>query len=305
MNIIDGNSIRQSGLLTPKNALAWVRESFSLKYRARLPHKTSITYGEGNFMNTMPCMLPDLGVFGVKVVTRFPQRTPSIRGEVLLYSDEDGALLALMDATELTAMRTGAVAALAVETLARSDFQEIGILGLGETGKATLACLAELYSSRPLTLRLLKYKNHAETVQKRLQEKGLPWNIDIVDGTRKLVRQSDVVISCITYTREHLAEDEDYRPGCLVVPVHTRGFQNCDLFFDKVFADDKSHVEGFQYFSRFRQFGELPAVLLEQIPGRENSRERILSYNIGIAIHDIVFAKHLYDLLTPSSPGKL
>ena len=64
-------------------------------------------------MNTMPCMIPSLNVFGVKVVTRYPGRTPSIAGDLLLYREDTGELLALMDATALTAIRTGAVAALA------------------------------------------------------------------------------------------------------------------------------------------------------------------------------------------------
>lgn len=298
MKIIDEDAIKQSGLLTPTNALAWVREAFSLKYQARLPHKISITYGEGNFMNTMPCMVPELGVYGVKVVTRFPRRIPSICGDLLLYSDQSGELLSLMSATSLTSMRTGAVAAVAIETFSKSDFREIGIMGLGETGKATLSCLAEVYRHRPLSLHLLKYKNHAELMQRWILEKNLPWEVDIIEGTRELVRNSDVVVSCITYAGEPLAKDEDFRLGCLVVPVHTRGFQNCDLFFDKVFADDTSHVEGFQYFPRFKKLGELPAVLLGHHPGRENNQERILSYNIGIAIHDIVFAKHLFDKLS-------
>lgn len=294
MRIITESELLNSGLLTPANALRWVRESFSLKYKARLPHKISITYGEGCFMNTMPCMVPDLGVYGVKVVTRFPTRTPSIAGDLLLYDDNSGQLLALMDATALTALRTGAVAALAVETFAKSNFQEIGIMGLGATGRATIDCLIQLYRHKSLTLHLLQYKDHAKKIRTQLQELGLAWEIDIITASRELVRRSDVIISCITVADNLLADDEDFRPGCLVVPVHTRGFQNCDLFFDKVFADDTAHVEGFKYFSRFRQFAEFPAVLLGETPGRTHDKERILSYNIGIAIHDIVFAHHLY-----------
>ena len=74
-----------------------------------------------------------------------------------------------------------------------------------------------------------------------------------------------------------------------MVPIHTRGFQNCDLFFDKVFADDYGHVKHFQYFDRFRSFGEVSGVVTNKITGRDNNTQRILVYNIGIAIHDIYF----------------
>lgn len=283
-------------LLSAENALQWVREAFSVKEASQLPHKISLAFREKNFMNTMPCIIPQLDVFGAKIVTRYEGRTPSVDGDLLLYRYGDGALLALMQAFEITTWRTGAVAALAVETFARADFSTIGIMGLGNTGLATLKCLAHLYGNRPLNIHLLRYKNHVERVIPWLKE-HTQWNPVSVTTSDELVRHSDVMISCITYTGDLIAADDAYRPGCLVVPVHTRGFQNCDLFFDKVFADDTSHVQGFKYFNRFKRFAELPSVLNGTAIGRENSEERILSYNIGIALHDIVFAHHLYSQL--------
>jgi ornithine cyclodeaminase/alanine dehydrogenase-like protein (mu-crystallin family) len=85
-----------------------------------------------------------------------------------------------------------------------------------------------------------------------------------------------------------------------VIPVHTRGFQNCDLFFDKVFADDTGHVKSFQYFDRFKQFAEVSDVLCGASGGRENNEERILVYNIGLAIHDIYFA-HKIEAMLPKT----
>lgn len=81
------------------------------------------------------------------------------------------------------------------------------------------------------------------------------------------------------------------KQGILVVPVHTRGFQNCDSIFDKVFADDEGHVKGFRYFNEFRKFGEIGDVISEKIKCRECDTERIPSYNVGIGLHDIYFAK--------------
>ena len=93
-----------------------------------------------------------------------------------------------------------------------------------------------------------------------------------------------------------LGKDEWFKEGVLVVPIHTRGFQNCDLFFDKVFADDTSHVDGFKYFKQFKKFSEFDKVLHKEVVGRENDKERILSYNIGIALHDIYIAKKIFNL---------
>ena len=93
------------------------------------------------------------------------------------------------------------------------------------------------------------------------------------------------------------ADDTKYPEGILLVPIHTRGFQNCDLFFDHVFADDKEHVEGFKYFSQFKAFNELSEVLLGRMKGRENDKQRILSYNIGLGLHDVLYASKIYERL--------
>ena len=52
-----------------------------------------------------------------------------------------------------------------------------------------------------------------------------------------------------------------------------------------------------RYFSEFRQFDEFSRVLLHQNPGRENDCERILSYNIGLGLHDAFFAAKIYGLI--------
>ena len=81
------------------------------------------------------------------------------------------------------------------------------------------------------------------------------------------------------------------------MPVHTRGFQNCDLFFDKIYGDDRGHVCGFGNFSKFREFDEFSNVLLGKNGGRKNDRERIIAYNIGLGLHDIIYAYKIYDKL--------
>ena len=117
-----------------------------------------------------------------------------------------------------------------------------------------------------------------------------------------MITGADVVVSCVTVAHGQFASDTCFKSGVLVVPVHTRGFQNCDLFFDQIFADDVAHVEGFKYFNQFKQFDEFARILLKQNPGRTSDQERILAYNIGIALHDIYFASQVYDKVKDSLP---
>lgn len=105
-----------------------------------------------------------------------------------------------------------------------------------------------------------------------------------------------VVISAVTYADKLLAEPEWFKPGTLLVPIHTRGFQNCDAVFDKVVVDDIGHVQGFQHFNEFKGCCELSEVILKEKSGRTSNKERIIAYNVGTSIQDIYFAKKIYDL---------
>ena len=68
--------------------------------------------------------------------------------------------------------------------------------------------------------------------------------------------------------------------------------------FDHIFADDKGHVEGFKYFSQFKEFNELSEVLLGKVIGRDNDEQRIMAYNIGLGLHDVLFASKIYERLS-------
>ena len=61
-----------------------------------------------------------------------------------------------------------------------------------------------------------------------------------------------MVISAASYFSEDICSDEYFDEGITVVPIHTRGFTNCDLFFDKVFADDTGQVKHFKNFDKFK-----------------------------------------------------
>ena len=149
------------------------------------------------------------------------------------------------------------MAALAINTLRSSKSNVYAFVVLGVIGRATLDCLIATNKGQKLTIRLKRYKDQAEKIA---SEYGTNPNIDfqICDTMEDLVKDADVVVSCITDADGLLVNEVDlFKPGVLVVPVHTRGFQNCDTVFDRVFADDEGHVKGFRYFSQFRKFWEL------------------------------------------------
>lgn len=297
MRIITDEEIRALRI-SPEQCVEWVREAFLIKDRCQLPPKISLHPQGTDFINTMPCILPpEYHTFGCKVVSRIKGQHPALNSEMMIFDTLTGKMTALVNTDWITAMRTGAVAALAINTFRKSDAKIYSFVGLGAMGHATLDCFLATNNDRPLIIRLKRYKDHAEKTIERYADYGnVTWEIS--ETMEDLVRDADVVVSCITDAQGLLVEDVNlFKPGVLVVPVHTRGFQNCDTIFDKVFADDEGHVKGFKYFNQFREFGEFANVLVDNIKGRESDEECILSYNIGLGLHDILFAYKLRFLL--------
>lgn len=288
------------GVISPSEAFELVKENFINKSNFLLPPKISLKYNDENFFNTMPCIKKSGGEYitGVKLVSRHLGRTPTLTAKILIFDSITGETLALLDGDYITAFRTGAVAALAAETFAVKNYKRIGFFGLGNTAYATFDILSTVKKNidQPLEVYLLRYKNQAEKFIQRFN--NLP-NVKfiVVESYAEVIKNSQVLFSCVSNMDGIFCEAEEYPKGILVVPVHTKGFQNCDLVFDKIFADDTGHIKGFKYFPQFSKLnycGEFTDVLNGKNIGRANESERILSYNIGIAIHDITFAYEIY-----------
>lgn len=298
MEIITAKQIEALNI-SPITCIEWVTEAFKMKSECQLPAKISVHPTGNDFITTMPCLLPDsYHTFGVKVVSRVSGRQPSLKSDLMLFNSITGELKAIIDTNWITSMRTGAVATLAIKTFRKQASSIYSFIGLGNTAHATMKCMLELFNEEHLTVRLFRYKNQAEQFIKDFSGYS---NVDfvIVDTIDALIDGTDVLISCITDAKGILVEDNSlFKPGVLVVPVHTRGFQNCDLFFDKVFADDTGHVKGFRYYSQFKYFNEIGKVLLGEVIGRESVGERILSYNIGLGLHDVYYAHRICNLLS-------
>lgn len=279
------------------DCIEMVNESLKLKNNAFLPAKMSMIPFPGSFQTIMPVMIHDLGVSGFKFVTRYADRQPILESSISIYDSNNGNKLAELDGESITNIRTGAVAAHSIELLAIKNYSIIGIMGLGTQARATMKILLPRLTGRIVTIKLLKYKDQhlkfkefLETLPSYNKEKiKIEYQENIVDT----VQGSDVVISAISYTDADICEPEYFKKGCLLVPIHTRGFMGCDIAFDRVFGDDYDHIKGFKYFKQFKNFTETADVITEQKPGRTSNDERIIAYNIGIALHDLYFSYYL------------
>lgn len=281
--------------ITPQQCFEWVIEMLEKKKNSLLPAKISMKPREGVFCNVMPCIL-DNGYGGVKIVTRYPDRAPSLDSKLILFDAENGIDLALMDADWITTMRTGAVAAHSILLFAKKGFCRISFLGLGNTARAALLVLASVCPERKFVVKLYCYKGQENSFAERFREFQ---NIEFeyAKSYEELIQGAEVVVSAVTYFADDICANRCFSEGVTVVPIHTRGFSNCDLFFDKVYADDVDHVCHFKNFNHFRNFAEVSDVVCGRTAGRQDNTERILVYNIGLAMHDIYFASKIYAMM--------
>ena len=293
--------------IAPTDCIAWAREAFLLKDEAQMPAKMSVHPQGEDFITSMPCMLPERNgrkYFGIKIVSRIEGQHPPLKSTINLYDAKTGQMLALFDGNWITSMRTGAIAAIAARTFKRSGVTTFSMIGLGNIAQAVALCLIADNQEQPFTIRLMRYKDQAEAFIEHFKGYG---NVafEIVDDKRAFCAEADVLISCVTVATELLFPDDTlFKKGVTVIPVHVRGFQNCDLFFDKVFGDDTGQIQKFKYFSQFRQYDELHHVLQGKNPGRTNDEERILSYNYGLGLHDVFFASNIYSRLKDTPDGR-
>lgn len=291
--------------IDPIECYNWVSEMIKNKNTAILPAKISMKPSKDVFYNIMPSILPTDNIGGVKVVSRHPSRNPALDSQVMLYDTSNCDIKGILDANYITTMRTGAVAAHSIKLLAKEGFTKVGIIGLGNQARATIKVLLAIFPDKEITLKLMEYKDQHLLFQEFVKELPTSKNIkfEICNSYRETVKGSDVIISSVTYFDEDICDNDCFDEGCLLVPIHTRGFMNCDLFFDKVFGDDTHHVEGFKYFNEFKQFAEISDVCRGIAKGRENDSERILVYNIGLSIHDIYFSEKIYELAELRNKG--
>jgi ornithine cyclodeaminase/alanine dehydrogenase-like protein (mu-crystallin family) len=130
----------------PARAVDAVRDAFVAFARGEwtMPPKVYVTaYPAGDF-RAMPAL--GNGHALLKWVSSFPgnpaKGVPTVMGVVLVSSAEDGRLLAVLDAGAVTAIRTGAAAVLAAETLGRADAETVAVVGAGVNGEAAARTFA-------------------------------------------------------------------------------------------------------------------------------------------------------------------
>jgi ornithine cyclodeaminase/alanine dehydrogenase-like protein (mu-crystallin family) len=255
------------------------------------------------------------GALGVKVLARFPERGPgaSLASLMLLFDDEDGSALAIMDAVYITAVRTAAGAALATQALARPGASKVGMVGTGTLAWYTV--LAQRILSPELD-ELTVYSRSPERreafAQRVRDEVGL--TVHAVDTVAEAVAGADVVITA-TNAGEPVLLAEHLEPGQHIGAIGIRTEIATDAIARcRVIGDGRDEVLLDGKFSTALAAGDvveadlgpdLGEVLEAMAPGRRSDDEITMFDSSGVAIQDVVCARHAWARATESDCGSL
>jgi alanine dehydrogenase len=245
----------------------------------------------------------DIDRAGVKVVGDFvdnyKQGLPSEFGILNLFDPRTGMPTAIMDASGITDMRTGAVTAVGAKHLAPDGSKVLGHVGARGTAYWNVRLLDRLFDFDAIRVHSRRPESRngfAERLSRDLGKKVIA-----VDDWRSCVEGADIVVEASRLVApEPLLKTEWIKPGALVIPYGTMSAVELSLtdIMSKVVVDDwgqckggkfgalRAHVEAGKL-SEATLYGELGDIVAGHKAGRQSNDETILFWHRGLSLSDI------------------
>jgi ornithine cyclodeaminase len=262
--------------------------------------------GHFNVLRGHVSTLGEHGVSGIKVVGDFVPNyqhgLPSELGLATLYDPRTGVPLAIMDATLITEVRTGAMTAVGAKHLARRDARVLGHAGARGTAYSNVMMLDEVLDLHEIRVTSRRPESR-EAFAERLRAETST-RVVVTETVEEAFDGADVLVEATRLTEPTpLLRTAQVRPGAFVVPYGTVSAVEDDLLdvMDKVVVDDwrearsgrfgalRRHVDSGRL-SEETLHAELGQVVTGQRPGRESDEERILLWHRGLSILDVAVA---------------
>lgn len=306
--VLRESEIRQ--ILTMKDGIRLVEEGFAQYARGRTslaPRLVMKLDREAGNFRIMAAVVPDMGGFGLKTLTGTPgKRDPAATYFAMLFFDiANGQLLAVLPATYITGIRTGAASGVASRYLAREDARTVGLFGAGFQGRNQIAALREVRPIERVKIFDLA-PAPAERLAKELEAEGV--EATVASSPEETVRGSDIIASATT-AKEPPIRGEWLPPGCHVnavganAPVKrevdadtfTRARVVVD-FEEQVLQEAGDLIAAIESgaFSRDRIHAQLGDVVIGKKKGRETDDQITLFKSVGVAIEDVAVAAFVY-----------
>ncbi len=281
--------------VSPDRAVEAVRDAFVRHARGEwtMPSKVYVpAYPQGDF-RAMPAL--GGGHALLKWVTSFPgnpqQGLPTVTGLVLLSDATNGMLRAVLDAAAVTALRTGAAAVLAAETVGRPDAETAAVVGAGVNGRAA----ARTFLARGRDVAIW------DVNEQRARHVAAELGCRVAAG-RDDALAADLVVT-VTPGRQVLFEEHALRPGQHASLMGADGPGKAEIAAGelarvRVFCDDWEQASHNGDLGHAVDAGlvereavtELGAVLAGDAPGRSSAEEATVFDSTGLAIQDLAIA---------------
>ena len=283
-------------------ALARGHAVMPLRGMARMPDQAGL-------LAWMPSLLPGSDVMGIKVISVFPNEGSELeshQGAVLLFEAKRGQLLAIVDASEVTAIRTAAVSGLATRLLARQDADDLTILGSGTQARTHLQAMTAVRDIHRVRV-WSRDSRHAASFAESQARRG---SISVeVSPTAQEAVEGATIICTTTSATEPVLKGRWISPGTHVNAVGFAGPTGRELDGEAVararlFADRRESIENeagdFLLAKKEGAVGddhvagELGEVLLGKVAGRTSPDEITIFESLGLAIEDLAAVNHVY-----------
>jgi ornithine cyclodeaminase len=275
---------------------------------------------KGHF-NILRGYIKPLGVAGVKVVSDFvdnyKQGLPSEMALLNLFSPDTGMPQAVIDATSITDMRTGAVTAIGAKHLARKQSKVLGHIGARGTAYWNVRLLDHVFDFDEIRVHSRRPESR-DAFGARLS-KDLNKPVKVVDNWHDCVDGADIVVEASRLPAPTpMLLTEWIKPGALVVPYGTMSAVELSLtdIMSKVIVDDwgqcrkglpfgalRKHVDS-DRLTEQNLHAELGQIVAGSRPGREHDDETILFWHRGLSITDIALGHALLDKASQMGIGQ-
>ena len=257
---------------------------------------------KGHF-NVLRGYLAPQRLAGVKIVGDYVENwrrgLPSEMALLNLFDPETGMPVALLDATLITEMRTGALTALGAKHLARRDSRVLGHVGARGTAYWNVRLLDRLFDFAEI--RVHSQRPDSRDAFARRLSRDLGKTVVATADWRSCLADADILVEATRLERPTpLLRTAWVKPGALVVPYGTMSAVELDLtdIMDKLVVDDwgqcragklgalRAHVEAGKL-SEATLHAELCQIVTGARPGRERPDETILFWHRGLSLSDI------------------
>lgn len=261
-------------------------------------------------LGMMPSYLGDFKAMGLKVVSVFPSNHgteyDSHQGAVLLFETEHGRLLAIVDASEITAIRTAATTAVATRLLARADAGDLAILGSGVQARTHLEAMLLARAIRRVRVWSRNPDHARHFAEQAAQRHGV--KVEPMATAQAAVTGADIICTT-TAAPEPVLLGEWIAPGTHINAVgssvaFTRELDTAAVAKARLFVDRReltiNEAGDFLFAKKEGAIGddhiqgEIGDILLGKLAGRGLPDEITLFKSLGLAVEDLAAAHHVY-----------